>query len=96
MDDGMSGDFSSRVGFSINSLLTTFTTTSGIIKGREHRFRYRARNMIGWGAFSEESSVLAATIPQPPEKPVFSSYVSLSQTLNIEIKQSSDNGGSAI
>jgi len=59
----MSGDFTSVVGFNINSLLTTYTITSGIVKGREHRFRYRARNMIGWGPFSDESSVLAATIP---------------------------------
>lgn len=94
MDDGLSGSYTSIVGFDTNSLLTTYTITSGIVKGRSHRFRYRARNAIGWGPYSDEISILAATIPSAPIKPLFSSF-SLS-TLYIEIQQSSDNGGSAI
>jgi len=78
MDDGMSGDFISIVGFDVNSLLTTYTIVNGIVKGRGHRFRYRARNIIGWGDFSDESSILAATTPTPPEKPLFNGFVSLS------------------
>jgi hypothetical protein len=71
MDDGLSGNYVSVIGFDTNSLLTTYTITSGIYKGREHRFRYRARNTIGWGPFSAESSILAATVPTAPTKPKF-------------------------
>lgn len=94
MDDGLSGDYKSIVGFDTNSLLTTYTITSGVIKGREHRFRYRARNAIGWGDFSDESSILAATVPDAPGKPTFNSF--LGSTLNINIWPSSDNGGTDI
>jgi hypothetical protein len=39
MDDGITGNFTSLVGFRTNSLLTTFTVNSDlIIKGRKHRF----------------------------------------------------------
>ena len=85
MDDGMSGDFVSIVGFDINSLLTTYTIVNGIVKGREHRFRYRARNIIGWGEFSDESSILAATIPTPPLRPLFDGFTSATNTLKILI-----------
>lgn len=81
----MSGDFFSVIGFDVNSLLTTYTITTGIVKGREHRFRYRARNSIGWGDFSDETSILAATIPSPPEKPIFSSFNSGTETLYVRI-----------
>lgn len=94
MDDGLSGDYVSIIGFDTNSLLTTYTITSGIIKGREHRFRYRARNAIGWGPFSSESSILAATVPTPPPSPTFSSFSA--STLYINVLPSSDNGGTDI
>lgn len=67
MDDGMNGDFYSIIGFDVNSLLTAYTITTGIVKGREHGFRYRARNSIGWGDFSDETSILAATVPSAPD-----------------------------
>ena len=66
MDDGLGGDFQSIIGFDSDSLLTTYTINTGIVKGRDYRFRYRAKNLIGWGSFSPEREVLAATVPQPP------------------------------
>jgi hypothetical protein len=60
MDDGVSGNFISINGFDSNSLLTTYTVTSGIIKGRKHRFMYRAKNKLGWGPYSDPSFILAA------------------------------------
>ena len=83
MDDGLSGEFSSIVGYSVNSLLTAYTVTSGIVKGREYRFRYRVRNSIGWSDFSDESAILAATIPSPPGVPKFSNFYQLSLYVNI-------------
>ena len=34
MDDGLGGDFQSIIGFDSDSLLTTYTITTGIQKGR--------------------------------------------------------------
>jgi len=94
MDDGISGDFTSLVGASSNSMQTTFQVTGLIIKGRQHRFKYRAKNSVGWGPFSEESAVLAARVPDKPPQPLFLSFAS--GVLTIVIPHSEDNGGSAI
>jgi hypothetical protein len=37
--------------------------TTGIIGGTTYRFRVRASNIYGWGAFSSSTSIKAATIP---------------------------------
>ena len=60
MDDGFSGDFVSLIGYATNSKLTTFTVNDSIYKGRLHTFKYRAKNDVGWGPFSDQTSVLAA------------------------------------
>jgi hypothetical protein len=94
MDDGMSGEFVSLNGLNINSLLTTFTTSDGVIKGRRHRFRYRAKNIVGWGPYSDDSFILAATVPDRAEQPYFLSFVN--DELSIVIPRSMDNGGTPI
>lgn len=40
-----------------------FTVTQFVVSGRLYRFRLRARNIYGWGAFSTYSEVKAATTP---------------------------------
>jgi hypothetical protein len=94
IDDGMSGSFRSLVGLSAESLLTTFTVTEGIIKGRQHRLKYRARNTVGWGQYSDSAFVLAATVPDRAERPFFLSFVN--DELSIVIPRSLDNGGAPI
>jgi len=37
-----------------------------IKKGRIHRFKYRALNVVGWGPYSNEASILAANVPSAP------------------------------
>jgi hypothetical protein len=71
MDDGLSGEFTSLNGLTKNSLLTTLTVTDGLVKGRRHRFRYRAKNVVGWGPYSDDSFILAATVPARAERPYF-------------------------
>ena len=66
MDDGLGGDFVSLTGFSPYSMIRHFTVSENVVKGRDHRFRYRVRNAVGWGEFSEESFVLAAVVPSAP------------------------------
>jgi hypothetical protein len=66
MDDGLGGDFVSLTGFSPLSMIQHFSITENIVKGRDHRFRYRVKNAVGWSEFSEESYVLAAVVPSAP------------------------------
>jgi hypothetical protein len=94
MDDGVTGDFVSILGFDANSLLKTKTVTVSVIKGRQHRFKYRAKNLVGWGPFSADSFVFAATKPRTPPIPYFDSFII--DTLSIAIPRSEDNGGSVI
>ena len=83
MDDGINGDFTSLVGYSSFSLLTQYTVDENIIKGRHHRFKYRAFNSVGWGDFSEEIAILAAKIPSTPARPKFVQYNPDAITINI-------------
>lgn len=94
MDDGISGDFVSIVGLTTNSMLTAYTVTSNIIKGNSHRFRYRAKNLVGWGPLSANTAILAARVPSAPAKPEFLSFDA--GVLYIKIPRVSDNGGSAV
>jgi hypothetical protein len=63
IDDGVGGPFISVGGYNINSLLTYYTITTGIIRGRTYRLRYRALNGAGWSSFSPILFALAATVP---------------------------------
>lgn len=65
-----------------------------MVRGRQHRFRYRAKNYIGWGLFSENSAVLAATVPVPPGRPLYKSFTG--DSLNLIIQPTLDHGGSTI
>lgn len=94
MDDGLGGDFVTLTGFSPSSMIRHFTVSQGVVKGRDHRFRYRVRNAVGWGEYSEESFVLAAVVPSAPFQPIFSSFSA--GTLFVEVGVSEDNGGTAI
>ena len=62
MDDGVTGEYVNLVGVSSNSMQSYFVVES-VVKGRSHRLKYRAKNAIGWGPFSEPASILAATRP---------------------------------
>lgn len=82
------------IGFDSNSLLTVFTITSGIEKGSSYWLRYRAKNSIGWGPFSDEVVALAATKPSRPEKPVFNRYNATEDKIYIDLMKVENNGGS--
>jgi hypothetical protein len=38
-------------------------TTHNLQAGQVYRFRYRAKNVFGWGEYSDSTSYLAAAIP---------------------------------
>jgi len=73
--------------------MTTFTTTE-VEKGRTYRFRYRAKNVHGWGPFSDELYVIAASVPAAPPSPTVLA-VSATQ-IQLQLYPSQDNGGTAV
>jgi hypothetical protein len=73
----------------------TYYIKTGVKKGRVHRFRYRAKNAVGWGPYSDENSILAANVPSAPSQPSFLNFYS-NNTLSVKINPSEDNGGTAI
>ena len=95
MDDGMTGNFTSLVGYEPNSLLKVFTVENDlVIKGRSHRFRYRAKNVVGWSEWSDDAFVLAARVPYQSDSPQFLAFAD--GVLSILIPRSLDNGGTPI
>jgi hypothetical protein len=70
------------------------TISKGIVKGETYRFRYRAKNKIGWGDYSDIGYILAAQEPSKPNAPTLVSAsdteIDLSFDLNVE------NGGSTV
>lgn len=68
-DDGLGGDFRSIGGFSPISLVTEYTITEGIERGRTYRLIYRTLNGAGWSDYSPTLYALAATVPSAPPAP---------------------------
>lgn len=56
------GPWINLVGYSSNSMLTSFTVTQGVVAGVVYNFRVQARNVYGWGPFSQ-TVVSATTVP---------------------------------
>jgi hypothetical protein len=56
------GVWTSLIGGSYNSLISTFIVT-GLTPGQTYNFRYRALNAFGWGYYSDNSTIKAATAP---------------------------------
>lgn len=64
-DEGSSGArWATLLGFSPFTTTSSYTITgSRVQSGRVYKFRYRARNIHGWGPFSDPLDLLAASIP---------------------------------
>jgi hypothetical protein len=63
-DAGSSGAaWSALAGLATDYLLTSYTVSSGVVPGESYRFRVRARNGLGWGPYSDSTTVAAATRP---------------------------------
>ncbi len=69
-DDGLGGEYSVVGGNNPISLVTEYTITSGIVRGRTYRLIYRTLNGAGWSPYSLPLYALAATVPQAPPSPV--------------------------
>jgi len=70
IDDGLGGSFTTIQGLTSNSLSLSVSKSTGVIAGRTYRVRYRARNAIGFGSYSDIGYILAARKPDTPVPPV--------------------------
>ncbi len=68
VDDG-AGSFIDVFGWSKDTLSLSATVKAK--KGITYAFRYRAKNIYGWGDFSPLTYILAADKPSQPVKPTF-------------------------
>ena len=89
-----SNTFTSLVGYDRQYLDTSYIATQNIIKGKDHKFKYKAQNAAGWSGFSSISYLRAATIPQFPGKPILLARSSTSITIGMS--QTLDDGGGPI
>lgn len=60
------GTFSEIAGGTTDSLATSFTLTSPITASSSYTFRYRAKNVFGFGVFSPETVIKAIDAPDQP------------------------------
>ena len=79
---------------SVSPYMMTRYTAIGLLRSRTYRFRYRVRNCIGWGPFSNEVTELAATKPSAPPQPMLKAVSATALELNLFPTR--DNGGSAV
>jgi len=63
-DDGNNGDFT-RI-YSVDQVLAPSYIDENVEKGKTYRYKYRARNINGWGDFSNAAYLFAADTPSQP------------------------------
>ena len=70
-DDGLGGEFYSLYGdqASVINITSLVYVDSNISNSVHYRYKYRARNVNGWGAFSTEVYLISAVVPSQPPKP---------------------------
>jgi hypothetical protein len=54
------------------STSTSFTISENLVPGRTYLFKYRTRNIFGWGEWSDKNGIMAASIPETMAAPVTS------------------------
>ncbi len=94
MDDGSGGDFVSLIGADSNNLKLFHVQSTGIEKGTIYRFRYRAKNQVGWGPFSAIAFITAGTVPDAPPAPVVTATTTT--TASLSFSQTLDDGGAQV
>lgn len=68
--------------------------TESISKAGVYGFKYRARNLLGYGPYSDVTYVTAATVPSTPPKPTVASADATQ--IFLTLGPSIDNGGVAV
>jgi len=68
-----SGDGSYVRLYQSDYVLATSYIDTDVAKGKNYKYKYRARNISGWSELSEEAYMTAATIPSQPAAPTIDS-----------------------
>jgi len=80
--------------FFTDTILGTSYTDNNVEKSQKYRYIYRARNVNGWGLFSEPSYLLAADTPTAPQAP---KLLLVSQnSIQLQLFSPEDAGGSPV
>ena len=66
---GTGAPWASLAGSASDYLLASYVVTAGVSAGTAYRFRLRAANFWGWGAYSPVATIVAATTPSQPAAP---------------------------
>ena len=90
----------SKILISLNKRILLYTQNSAIIKsglisGFSYTFRYRARNVFGWGEYSQLGSAIMSGVPTAVTNVVVSQN-STSTKISIAWSAPSSNGGTGI
>lgn len=95
MDDGDGGDFQELTGGEgVQYLKLSYTVSAGVAEGVTFRFRFRARNAVGWSDYSPITYIEAASTPGRPTAPRLAAAAATGVTLSLS--PSSEDGGNAI
>jgi hypothetical protein len=95
-DDGAGGDLATIYGerASTQSILALHYTDFSVVKGTTYRYKYRARNINGWGDFSSEAYLFAAGVPSTPRAP---SVLAVSDDeISLQLYTPADTGGNEV
>ena len=88
------GIFEPLYGHEVNSLSTSTLISSGISPGAQYRFRFRARNAVGWSDYSKTLYLRAASVPGAPPAPVVFSVDK--ESITFTLAESEENNGAVI
>jgi hypothetical protein len=82
------------IGGDANYSVSTSYTVTGLTHGTTYRFRYRAKNLVGWSDLSPIGYLEPATVPVAPVAPIYSS--STDSSIILTLSPSLDAIGSSI
>lgn len=73
---------------------TKYIISTGLVRGKTYRLRYRVSNQIGWSDFSPLLYALVANAPSRPAAPQLISATGSSITM--QLFESADDGGTKV
>lgn len=93
-DEGSQGQFwYSLIGLSEPILSqSSFTVTNGVLEGQDYKFKIRAKNIWGWGAFSPVGTIRASAVPNQVSNIITSYDTAATNQFRVTWSQPKNNG----
>ena len=76
-------------------LTLTRVITAGVASGQSYNLRYRAKNIAGWGDYSDSITILASSVPDKPVN-VRSQNSNAASTVTISWTEPTNTGGTGV